>query len=172
MKELFLLRHAKSSWEDASLVDFERPLAPRGRRAAPLMGRQMAARGWHPCHVLVSPARRTRQTWRLVAAELGVAAERAVLETALYMGEAEDILELLRAAPPVAGGVLVVGHNPGLERLAARLCGPRSDERLAERLREKFPTAALARFTLDDDFTSLAGGGARLTHFLRPRDLS
>ncbi|MFC5585479.1 SixA phosphatase family protein [Nitratireductor kimnyeongensis] len=71
MKELLLLRHAKSSWDDPSLADIERPLAPRGRRAAPLMGREILRRGWSPDYVLVSPARRAQQTWRLVAAEIG-----------------------------------------------------------------------------------------------------
>ena len=70
MKHLLLLRHAKSAWGDPSLADIDRPLAARGRKAAPQMGRELATRGWAPQTVLVSPARRARETWELVAAKL------------------------------------------------------------------------------------------------------
>jgi len=70
IRQLLILRHAKSSWDDTALADFDRPLAPRGLKTAPLIGRELARRGWLPDLALVSPALRTRDTWRLVAQEL------------------------------------------------------------------------------------------------------
>jgi phosphohistidine phosphatase len=171
VKVLLLLRHAKSSWDDPALEDFDRPLAARGRKAAPLMGRAMAERGWIPARALVSPALRTRQTWRLVLGELGDAAPQVVHEDALYMASAGRILALVRQSPPELPSLLVLGHNPGLEDLARGLAGPGSDPESFSRMREKFPTAALARFEIEDRWAGLGVGGARLTHFLRPKDI-
>lgn len=171
MKELLLLRHAKSSWDEPGLEDSERPLAKRGRRAAPVMAQAIAARGWLPDAALVSPARRTRQTWKIVAKGLGEAAPEAEFVETLYMGSAEQLLAALHRAPAGASRVVLVGHNPGLEDLAGALAGPASDEAALSRMKAKFPTAALARFTLQGEWAALAFGAAALTHFLRPKDL-
>lgn len=167
MKILCLLRHAKSSWDDPALDDFDRPLAKRGRKAAALIGALMAERGWLPDLALVSPARRARDTWRLVSAELPAPVETR-FEPAIYMAAPEDILALLRALPDAPRSVILVGHNPGLEQCAALLAGPGSDPGALARMTEKFPTAALARF----DVTTLAADDAALTDFVRPRDLA
>ena len=170
MKQLLLLRHAKSSWDDPGLVDFDRPLGSRGLKAAPLIGRELARRGWLPDLALVSPALRTRETWRLVSAELPA---RVPVEFAegLFDATAGDILAEVQQAMASAGCVLVLGHNPGLEDLARRLAGPRSDAGARRKLAEKFPTGALARFVVDDNWADLAFGTARLTHCIRPKDL-
>jgi len=169
MKQLLLLRHAKSSWDDPDLDDFDRPLAQRGLKAAQLIGRELAARDWLPDQVLVSSALRTRDTWRLVAAELP-AHPRVVFAEALYEASAADILSQIRLVEPSSGYLAVVGHNPGLEDLAKQLAGPGSETKARRRLEEKFPTAALARFVFDGDWSGLSSG--RLTHCLRPKDLS
>jgi len=169
MKQLLLLRHAKSSWDDPDLDDFDRPLAQRGLKAAQLIGRELAARDWLPDQVLVSSALRTRDTWRLVAAELP-AHPRVVFAEALYEASAADILSQIRRVEPSSGCLAVVGHNPGLEDLAKQLAGPGSETKARRRLEEKFPTAALARFVFDGDWSGLSSG--RLTHCLRPKDLS
>jgi phosphohistidine phosphatase len=169
MKQLLLLRHAKSSWDDPDLDDFDRPLAQRGLKAAQLIGRELAARDWLPDQVLVSSALRTRDTWRLVAAELP-AHPRVVFAEALYEASAADILSQIRLVEPSSGCLAVVGHNPGLEDLAKQLAGPGSETKARRRLEEKFPTAALARFVFDGDWSGLSSG--RLTHCLRPKDLS
>lgn len=166
MKTLILLRHAKSSWDDPDLDDFERPLAKRGRKAAGLAGGFMAERGWVPGLALVSPARRARETWERVAAALPGRVETR-FEEALYMAGPDDILALLRDAAGLPGAVLVIGHNPGLEECARRLAGPASDPDALARLTEKFPTAALARF----EAATLEPGGAALTDFVRPKDI-
>ncbi|MBZ9744584.1 histidine phosphatase family protein [Mesorhizobium sp. CO1-1-7] len=169
MKQLLLLRHAKSSWDDPDLNDFDRPLAERGLKAARLIGRELGARNWLPDQALVSPALRTRDTWRLVAAELPVH-PRVAFADALYDAAAADILGQLRKADPSTSCLLVLGHNPGLEELAKQLAGPGSEAKARKRLEEKFPTAALARFVLEDDWSGVSA--ARLTHCLRPKDLS
>jgi len=170
MKQLLLLRHAKSSWDDPALADFDRPLAPRGLKAAPRMGRELAKRDWLPNLALVSPALRTRETWRLVSAELPA---RVPVEFAegLFEAAAGDVLAEVQQAIASAGCLLVLGHNPGLEDFARRLAGPRSDSGTLRKLEEKFPTGALARFVVDDNWADLAFGTARLTHCIRPKDL-
>ncbi|AZO42624.1 MULTISPECIES: histidine phosphatase family protein [Mesorhizobium] len=168
MKQLLLLRHAKSSWDDPDLDDFDRPLAERGLKAAQLMGRELAARNWLPELALVSPALRTRDTWRLVAAELSVR-PRVELAKALYDASAADILSQIRKTDGSSGCLVVIGHNPGLEDLARQLAGPESEAKARKKLDEKFPTAALARFVFEGDWSGLSS--ARLTHCLRPKDL-
>lgn len=169
MKQLLLLRHAKSSWDDPDLDDFDRPLAERGLKAAKLMGRELAARDWLPDQVLVSSALRTRDTWRLVAEELP-ARPRVVFANVLYDASAADVLSQIRLADPSSGCLAVVGHNPGLEDLAKQLAGSGSEAKARKRLEEKFPTTALARFVFEGDWSGLSSG--RLTHCLRPKDLS
>ncbi|TSE00890.1 histidine phosphatase family protein [Mesorhizobium intechi] len=169
MKQLLLLRHAKSSWGDPALDDFDRPLAERGLRAAKLIGRELEARDWLPDLVLASSALRTRDTWRLVAADLP-ARPRVVFAEALYEASAADILSQIREVDPSSGCLVVVGHNPGLEDLAKQLAGSDSETKAQKRLEEKFPTAAIARFVFDGDWSGLSI--ARLTHCLRPKDLS
>ena len=88
------------------------------------------------------------------------------------MAAPQQILELLRSAPDTAGVLLVLGHNPGLEELAALLADDGSDADALGRMREKFPTAALARLEFRGTWRDLAPGGAHLTHFVRPKDLT
>ncbi|MER8922143.1 histidine phosphatase family protein [Mesorhizobium sp. M0802] len=168
---LLLLRHAKSSWDDPALADFDRPLGPRGLKTAPLMGRELARRSWQPDLALVSPALRTRETWRLVSAELSASVTVEFAE-ALFEATAGDILAEVRRAISSAGCLVVLGHNPGLEDFARRLASPRSGVAALRKLEEKFPTAALARFVIDGDWADLGFGAARLTHCIKPKDLS
>jgi phosphohistidine phosphatase len=170
MKRLLLLRHAKSSWDDPALADFDRPLAPRGRKAAERMGRELAARSWLPQLALVSPTARTRETWELVAAALPGSVS-ADFPDRLYDASAGDVLSGIQHTPKAVKTLLILGHNPGLEDLARRLAGANSEAKALQQLREKFPTAALARFDFDGKWAELGFGRARLTHCLRPKDL-
>lgn len=170
MPVLMCLRHAKSSWDDPALDDFDRPLAPRGLRAAPLMGAEIARRGWTPDAALVSPAARAAETWDNAAAEFEGRVE-TVFERRIYMAMSDTLLDIARSAPAAAENVIMIGHNPGMEDFAASLAGPGSDKAALARMLEKFPTAALARFSFAGAWTALAPGMARLTHFIRPREL-
>ena len=172
MKTLLLLRHAKSSWDDPSLEDFDRPLAPRGEKAAPLMARYLKKQGLRPNLVLCSPAARARQTWTLVARSLGD--KIAVNELrGLYLSPPGRLLEAVRRAPDAATCVMLVGHNPGMEHLAMALAGPSSDPTALAKLHAKFPTAALAEIEFEvAAWTNLARGEGCLKRFIRPQDLA
>lgn len=169
-RQLLLLRHAKSSWDDPGLTDFDRPLSGRGLKTAPLIGRELARRGWLPDMALVSPALRTRDTWRLVAAQFPAKVPTEFFR-ALYDASAGDILDLVRQVDNATATMLVVGHNPGLEAFAHLLSGPASKPSALQMLGDKFPTAALARLVFDGDWAELAADSAGLTHCLRPKDL-
>lgn len=169
MRTLYLLRHAKSDWDDANLGDAERPLAPRGRRAAKRMGAHLAEVGPIPDRVLCSTARRAIDTWELAAAELDAEPELE-LDEALYLAPPAVILARVRGVPDRVHTLLVVGHNPGFQALAVQLAGgPRTAA--AEKI-GKFPTAALARFTLaHGGWRQLAPETVRLAAFVRPSEL-
>jgi phosphohistidine phosphatase len=163
------MRHAKSSWDDPDLPDRLRPLAPRGVRAARAMARHLRATAVAPDLVLCSPARRAAQTWEGVAP--GVPPDTAVeIDEAIYHAEGDELLDRLRAVPPRIGSVLVVGHNPGLQDLAADLVGSR-DPALRERLVTKFPTGALATLEVLGEWHDLTWGAANLVGFVVPREL-
>ncbi|HWK65067.1 MAG TPA: histidine phosphatase family protein [Rhizobiaceae bacterium] len=168
MKTLLLMRHGKSSWDDRSLADFERPLAQRGVKASKRIGRELASRGWVPTRVLVSPALRTQRTWELVAAELAEAPTVGAVES-LYDATPDELLAELQGADETVETLLVIGHNPGLQDLALAVADKASDAKALARLGEKFPTAAVARFVVEGTWQGLSE--ARLTDFLRPKDL-
>lgn len=170
MKTLYLLRHAKSDWSEGGMTDFDRPLAPRGREAAPAMGRYMKSKKLAPDLVLCSAAARAKETWDLVAAELGGAPEVRVLK-GLYMASPGRLLDALRKVPAGVRSVLLIGHNPGMEVLAERLVGSGTRKAIA-RLAVKYPTGALAAIQFKvDDWAALADGTGHLTRFMRPKDL-
>jgi phosphohistidine phosphatase len=170
MKTLLLLRHAKSRRDAPSLGDFDRPLAPRGVTAAPRMGREIARLAWIPELALVSPARRTAQTWELLT--LALPRQPKVLSPrTLYEAPAESLFAELRQIADEVDCVLLLGHNPGLQDAALRLAGPESSQAPLSRMKNKFPTAALARFALEGPWRGLQPESARLTDFIRPRDL-
>ena len=171
MKTLYLLRHAKSSWDEPGLADRERPLAPRGRKAAAAIGQHLARFDAIPELVLCSPARRTTETLEGVLAALGAKAAPTVENREdLYLGGGQTLLEAVRALPAGVSRVLVVGHDPDLHDLAVSLAGSGEPGPLAE-LKQKFPTGALAVLGLSA-WSEAAPGAGRLREFVRPRDLS
>jgi phosphohistidine phosphatase len=167
MKTLYLLRHAKSSWKDETLADHERPLAGRGRKAAKRMAEYMRAEGIVPALVLCSSARRACETLeRLLPGPNGDM--EVEIEDDLYAAGAEELLARLRRVPADVPSVLLIGHNPGLEQLAASLA--RAGERLPD-LEAKYPTGALAVLAFEGSWDGLRPGVAELTAFVQPRDL-
>jgi phosphohistidine phosphatase len=168
MLRLYLLRHAKSSWKDRSLADRDRPLAGRGKRAAKDMSRHVEAEGIKPDLVLCSPARRTRETLERLHRALGDGVEAEIDET-LYEASERDLFGRIRELPPEVGSVMLIGHNPGLEQLALALAS--EGDGLA-RLREKYPTAALATIDLPaDSWSAIERGSGELVGYVRPADL-
>ena len=125
MKHLILFRHAKSSWDDPQLLDFERPLNARGHRDAPRMAlrlgewlRQMPA----PVRWASSPARRAWDTARYVAEQLELTGNRLTPIPELYHAEPDTLLKVVRSQPDAAATVILFGHNPGLTAFATQLC--------------------------------------------------
>ncbi len=159
-KQLFILRHAKSSWEDPELEDRDRPLAPRGRRAVQLIADHLRREGIEPAIVLCSPARRARETYDGVApgGELRI-------EAGLYGATAEELLGRLRQVSEATPSVMVVGHNPALHDLVLALTGANSG------VVRKFPTGALATLRFELPWRELIPGAAVLVGVVRPRDL-
>jgi len=165
VRHLYLLRHAKSSWGDPGLDDHDRPLAPRGRRAAKQVRRHMRGAGIEPELALCSSARRTQET--LERLRLGGAVSVSV-EDGLYAASADRLLERLREVPDEVGSVLVIAHNPGLQALAASLASGGGE---LPRLERQFPTAALATLAFEGPWRDLGPGGAELVEYVVPREL-
>jgi phosphohistidine phosphatase len=161
LKRLLLLRHAKSSWADASLADFDRPLNERGLRAAPLVGRFMRKRKLDPDVIICSPAERARQTAALVIEAAKLSAPLRFDER-IYEATPARLVEVVSQAEEGAGEVLLVGHNPGLEGLLELLTGES----------RSMPTAALARVALGiEKWGRLCEGAGRVELFVRPKDI-
>jgi phosphohistidine phosphatase len=177
MLTLTLLRHAKSSWDQPALDDYERPLAKRGKKAAPQVGAALTAMGLRPDLVLCSGAVRARATLDLVLPKLGAPVPEVVYDDALYMAAPDALLARLHRIGPERGGeaprhVMLVGHNPGLEELALLLAGSGADDDTA-RMTEKFPTAAVAVLGFNtDSWAAIEPGAGRLEHFLTPKQLT
>ena len=169
MVTLSVFRHAKSAWDNPGLGDFDRPLAPRGEKAAPRMGRYMAAEGLEPDVVLCSTAVRARQTLELAASEWKSSPEIR-FEEGLYHAGPADMLRAVRSLEDTFGHAMLVGHNPGMHALALNLTGA-ADEGDLEAMRFKFPTAALAVIDFEGPWTALAAGEGRLRMFVVPRAL-
>ncbi len=169
MKTIYLLRHAKSSWKDATLDDFDRPLNKRGRRSAKLVGQYLAANAIEPAQILCSSSHRTRETLESLQKSIGTSIPTR-LEKGIYLAEAPDLLSRLRGLSEGLSSVMVIGHNPGMERLALMLAGDGGSGGI--RMADKFSTGALAILSADvDTWEQVAPGMARLDAFVCPRDL-
>jgi phosphohistidine phosphatase len=190
-RRLILLRHAKSDWPD--VPDRDRPLAKRGRRDAPRIGRWLHEHGYQPDVVVVSDAARTRQTWDLVAPELG-GSPAVRFEPRAYAASALTLLYLAQELPERYRTALLIGHNPGLSELATSLAAPPESAPAptipitpttptgpaatgpattdsGPRPAISLPTAAVAVFEFPGDWPSLTPGHARLTNLTTPADL-
>jgi phosphohistidine phosphatase len=169
-RHILLLRHAKSAWDDPELDDYERPLAPRGRRAAAVMGVYLRDEGLVPDQVLCSAAARGRETWAGAARALAPPPP-VEYDPALYMAPPERLLRRLRKLPDTVGSVLLVGHEGGVDALARRLTG-RGEAALRRKLAEKFPTAALAVIAVEaDHWRDLAEGAGTIVGLVAPKEL-
>jgi phosphohistidine phosphatase len=159
MKTLLLLRHAKSSWSDSSLSDFDRPLNDRGRTTAPFMGEMMAKRDLIPEIIFSSPAVRATETAKLVLGSAGVDLP-LVFEDGIYEASPQTLKHLATKIDPRYGSAMFVGHNPGMEGFIRLLTG----------LEEPMPTASLAVIGLEIETWSDVAKG-KLIEVIRPKDV-
>lgn len=170
MKRLAILRHAKSSWDDPRLDDFDRPLNARGRDAAEKVGREWARRGLLFDGVVASPAARARETLELAAIAYGRPLTPR-FETQLYMAGRQTLLDVVRALPDDADSTLLVGHNPGLHRLVLDLTGE-DQHGHRSRVVAKFPTGAFALVALPaKTWAEVRWGTGTVEDLILPRDL-
>jgi phosphohistidine phosphatase len=162
MRTLFILRHAKSSWDDASLADFDRPLNGRGERTAPIMGELMGREGFDPDIILSSPAERAKQTALAVKKAGGIDAE-IVFDERIYEASPDGLRNVVAQIDDVHASAMLVGHNPGMEGFIRYLTGQV----------EPMPTAALAVIDLEiDAWRDTTGGGGKLRNIFRPKELT
>ncbi|MBL8200684.1 MAG: histidine phosphatase family protein [Chromatiales bacterium] len=160
-RQLTLLRHAKSSWDDAGVKDRDRPLNERGERDAPLMGRRLRDRGARPTLILTSPAVRARRTAQIIAREIGYPQEFLQREEELYLASPEEIIAVIARQDSSYRDLIVCGHNPGLTELANRLTGAGIDN---------VPTTGVVVIGLDlPSWAGLEGAEGELLLFDYPR---
>ena len=121
MKRLTLLRHAKSSWGQPDLDDLHRPLNQRGQRDAPVMGRRLITHGVRPSLIVTSPAKRARETAKLLARQIGYPIEFIQTEKSLYLASAAKIIEIIELQEDTFSDIVLCAHNPGITDLAHQL---------------------------------------------------
>jgi phosphohistidine phosphatase len=161
MKRLTLIRHAKSSWKDDTLTDFERPLNKRGRKAAPDMGERLAARDFRPDRMVSSPANRAFATARIIAEAIGHPEGEIAGEPRLYGASVEEILEVVRAFDDALEHVAIFGHNPGLTEAATWFTG---------RMFDNVPTAGVVDVRFDvSSWREVAPGRGELIDYDYPK---
>ena len=170
MLTLALLRHAKSSWDNHSLEDHDRPLNERGRTTAPLMAKALKELGFTPNLILCSTAKRTRETLAILAPLFSGSKSDVAFDEQLYLTSSDVLLGRLKTTPPEAKSVLLIGHNPGLHGLALSLVAT-GDAKSISRLEDKFPTCALAVYSFQQtSWRDVGPASGRLEAYLTPRD--
>lgn len=178
-RRLVLVRHAEAA--GPGVPDHDRPLARRGRRDAPAVGRWLRDAHCVPDQVLCSTARRARETWQLAAVALG-AAVPVIFDHDIYGASPAGLIGIIRGAPSAAGTVVVVGHDPAVRVLALVLAGPVTDAvggsaggalapDVLDRMRARFPAAAIAVLEVSGPWSQLGPGRARLTGFVTPGEI-
>jgi phosphohistidine phosphatase len=161
LKRLYILRHAKSSWSDESLSDFDRPLNERGLAAAPFMGELMAKRGLVPDIFLSSPAERAVQTARLVLDSSGFGSS-LILDERIYEASPQALKQIVSGLNDDLNSAILVGHNPGIEGLIALMTGES----------RPMPTAALAIVDLETEtWADSFDNQAVLVETIKPKEL-
>jgi phosphohistidine phosphatase len=171
MRFLLLMRHAKAEPSVPGGSDVGRVLAPRGRTDAKTIGAYLARHRSIPDRVVVSPAARTRETWTLASGAFSQMPP-ASFEDRLYDASPAAILNVIKQTSDSVGVLLVIGHNPGLQELAAMLIAS-GDVEARERLGREFPTSALATISFAvENWNAVHARGGRLEHFITPNRLA
>ena len=168
MKTMYVLRHAKSSWQDLSLSDHDRPLAPRGEKAAPLMGQVLTAFEIPPTLILTSTAKRARETAEMAAESFGKHASsgknamemEVIVNPAVYGASTSTLIKILRELPQKHDAVVIVGHNPAMEEFVSSLCFNVNHGGLL------LPTATLAHVIAEIDQWDQLQKGVGILHAL------
>ena len=161
--KLWLIRHAKSAWNEPGLADFERPLNARGERDGPKMAAWLAAQSEPATWVWTSTAVRARATAAFVQSGFELADDAIVAVDALYHASPEQILDVVRQTPSEVRSVAIVAHNPGLTWLVNGM--------VRDAVTDNLPTFGIARFNCDGDWSTLRAGNASLDFLVSPKTL-
>lgn len=161
MKMLYVIRHAKSSWSEPGLDDFDRPLNDRGRADAPEMARRMKEKGIHPDLIISSTALRARKTAHMFAETLGYPAEKIVLKPDLYETDIDTVFDVVRQIDPDASQVLLFGHNPTFTYFVNDLASARIDN---------IPTCGIAAIAVNGSWKEVKEQSGSLVWFDYPKN--
>ena len=161
--KLWVIRHAKSSWDDPKVADFGRPLNGRGKRDGPRMAKWLSNQADLPAWIVSSDAARAKATTEFVADGARVAATQTIFDHRLYLAESETILDVVREIPADVRSCAIVGHNPGMSRFV--------NEMLGHSVIEELPTFGIAKLEVPEPWPTLAFGNARLDLLFRPKEL-
>lgn len=165
MKTLYIIRHAKSSWEDPMIADIDRPLNDRGKRDAPRMGKRLKEKAVVPNLMLSSPAKRAFSTCRRIAEVLGYGVNKIKTERKLYHADEDDLLDIIIGLSDKCEVVMIFGHNPGLTDFVNLL----SDE---DHVIDNVPTCGIVCFTFDiDQWKEAAFGKGKFIFFDFPKSI-
>lgn len=162
LRELLLVRHAKSDWKQPDQDDIDRPLCDKGKKNARKVGKWLQNQGLMPDLILVSPACRAQQTLKRICSECPATSQTI---DALYMADLETLKQILAKAEE-SRRVMIIGHNPGLEKLFLFL-----KNQPLEGDTHLFPTASVAHFILPENWHNLEAGDGILQQFIRPKDI-
>jgi phosphohistidine phosphatase len=161
MKTLYIVRHAKSSWKNPDLADFDRPLNKRGKKDAEAMGKRMKNQLILPDLIICSPAKRARKTAKMIAKQLGYAGKKIIKYDIIYHGLMPDLLDLIRAVDDSHKKLMLIGHNPDLTSLA---------NMLTDQFVSNIPTCGIFCAEIDvDSWKNVAPRIARFISFDYPR---
>ena len=162
MKQIFILRHAKSSWDNRELADFDRPLSMRGENDAKKLNTFIKKKSLHIDKVFCSSAKRTKETFDLIADGFGLSIEDAIYSEDLYFGSVSNIVETLSKLDEKNKFILIIGHNPTLFHLV---------EELANESIQKFTTCNLAVINFSDAWKKLSKSKCKLKSLYRPKEI-
>lgn len=160
MRQLILIRHAKSSWSNPSLDDFDRPLNKRGKRDVPFMARLLSGKNIHPDIIISSPAKRTKLTALEFAKQLGIESNAIQWNDKLYLASLTTLLKILKKLDDNVKIVLLVGHNPGLTDLHNFLCKQEIDN---------IPTCGIVSMKTDKKWSEISSKYFELDFFEYPK---
>ena len=168
MKQLIIVRHAKSDRDDPTLNDDERPLSPRGLTELPRVAKWLASQKLKIDLILSSPVKRARQTTQLLCEGAGLDAKKIEWQDSLYLADVETLLDAIGHVPAKTKELMIIGHNPGLEELLRYLCG--NDLPLTKN-GKLLTTAAIAVVELPDDWGTIKPRSGHLIQLMRPKEL-
>jgi len=160
MRQLILIRHAKSSWSDPALDDFDRPLSKRGKRDAPFMAKLISEKKIHPDLIISSPAKRTKLTALEFAKQFGIKSENILWDDKLYLATFTTLIKILKQLDNNLKTVFLVGHNPGLTDLQNFLC--------KEEI-ENIPTCGIVSMKTDKKWSEISSKDFELEFFEYPK---